>query len=118
MSPRQVSELKTGKKCPRNGLIMAQAAGTRARERRNVGQRSGSRARMKGRWAKAHPKAQNEVRLQEMGLATHSGPPPTLLGHILSLPPLSPLFLAATHTLLHEESRILQEGISCSFLML
>ena len=39
MSPRQGTGLKTGKKCPRNGLIMAQAAGTRARERVNVGLR-------------------------------------------------------------------------------
>ena len=46
MSPRQVTELKTGKKCPRNGIKMAQAAGTRARERMNVGLRVKSRARM------------------------------------------------------------------------
>ena len=46
MSPRQVIELKTGKKCPRNGIIMAPIVGTRARERINEGLRSGSRARM------------------------------------------------------------------------
>ena len=46
MSLRQVTELKTGKKCPRNGIIMATIVGTRARERMNEGPRCKSRARM------------------------------------------------------------------------
>ena len=70
MSPRQVTELKTGKKCPRNGINMAQAVGTRARERRNVSLWSNQGSGCEGGWPEAPPMALDEMRLQDELLAT------------------------------------------------
>ena len=57
-----------GKKCPQNGVIMAQNVGTRARERGDKGHMSEPRAGMRGRWAEIHPRAQDEMRIQKGGL--------------------------------------------------
>ena len=76
MSPRQVTGLKTGKKCPRNGIIMAPIVGTRARERINVGQGSDQGPGCEGGWPEAHPMAQDEMRILEVLLATGLTTPP------------------------------------------
>ena len=54
-----------GKKCPQNGRMMAQIAGTRARERGDHGYMLEWRARMQGGWARPNPMAQDEMRIHK-----------------------------------------------------
>ena len=92
MSPRQVTGLKTGKKCPRNGIIMAPSVGTRARERMKVGQWSNQGPGCEEGWPEAHPMAQDEMRLHEGLLATHLTTPHPFRATFSLYQPFPPYF--------------------------
>ena len=78
----------------------------------NNGHMLEQRARIKGRWVGAHPRAPNEMRIKK-GASPHLfGVPPTLLG-ILSLSSTPfPLFLVGSHT--HAWRRNLRRNITGS----